>query len=144
VNQASALEQDGPLAQPFDHRRVVRDEKQRDSPGDELVDHPGAFELESRVPDGERLIDDQDVRVDVGGHRKSQPQHHAAGVRLDRLLHEIADLRKRGDGLEASGDLPPAEPEHGAVEEDVLPPGKIGVEAGAQFQQRGHPSSHLQ
>ncbi len=53
-----------------------------------------ALGLEKDIPDRERLINDQDLRLDVDRKRKCQTHEHTARVRLDRLIDEIANLGK--------------------------------------------------
>ena len=56
---------------------VVRDEQDRLAglaDADELVE---ALLLERRVADGEHLVDQQDVGVDLDHHREREPDEHA-------------------------------------------------------------------
>ena len=96
--------------------------------------------LEEEVPHAEGLVDDEDLGLDRGLQGKGQPHHHAAGVRLDRLLDEIANVGKAGDLVEARINFTPGKSHHGAVEVDVLPPGELGVEAAAELEEGGDPA----
>ena len=53
------------------------------------------------------------------------------------MFGELDDL------VEALADLGPAHAEDGAVEEDVLAPGQLGVEAGPDLEQRADAAGHL-
>ena len=74
--------------------------------------------------------------IHVDRHRERQPHHHAARVRLHRLIDEVADLRERLDVAVALVDLPRGEAENRAVQVDVVAPAEFRIEARAQFQQR--------
>ncbi len=50
------------------------------------------------VAHGQGFIHQQDFGIHVDGHGERQPHHHAAGIGLDRLVDEFADL---GEGLDA-------------------------------------------
>ena len=52
------------------------------------------FCLEKYVTDTQSLIHDQDLRLDIDGHRKGQPDEHTAGISLHRLIDVISDIRK--------------------------------------------------
>jgi hypothetical protein len=99
---------------------------------------------ECAVAHGERLVDDQQLRVHAGGHRERQADEHAAGVRLDRLVDELPDVRKGQDLVQPRVDLGPRQAEQGRVEVDVLDAGEIRIEARPQFQQRCDPASDLE
>ena len=60
---------------------------------------------EARVADGQRLVDHQDVGIDVRHHGEREPHDHAGRVGLDRLLDEVADVGERADGVEPRLDL---------------------------------------
>ena len=66
-----------------------------------------ALLLERGVADGEHFVDDQDLRLQVGGHRESQPHVHPAGVALDRRVEELLDLGEVDDLVELAPDLRP-------------------------------------
>ena len=67
-----------------------------------------------------------------------EPHVHAGRVGLDRRVDEVLELGKRDDLVEAVGDLALGEPEHHAVDEDVLAAGDLGMKAGAQLDERRH------
>jgi len=94
--------------------------------------------LELHVADGQDLVDQEDLRLDVNGHREAQTHIHARGVVLHRLIDELTHPGEVDDVIELGLDLLAAHPQDGAVEEDVLPPGELGMEARADLQHGGH------
>ena len=102
---------------------------------------PEALLLEGEVADGEDLVDDQDLGLQVGGHRERQPELHAARVALHGRVDEGADVRELDDLLEAALDLAALHVEDRAVQEDVLAAGELGMEARAHLEQRSDPAA---
>ena len=66
---------------------------------------PEALPLELGVADGEDLVDDQDLGLEVRGDREREPHVHAAGVALDRRVEELLDAGEVDDCVESCGDL---------------------------------------
>ena len=60
-----------------------------------------ALELEREVADGEDLVDEQHLGLDVDGHGEAEPHEHARRVELDRRVDEVLDLGERHDRVEA-------------------------------------------
>src|SRR5262249_18758269 len=89
--------------------------------------HPPAVEEEKVGPDGTR-------------HGEAEAGVHARRVALHRRVEEVLELRERHDRVELGADLGAAHAKDRAVEVDVLPPGQIGVEAGADLDQRRQPA----
>jgi hypothetical protein len=94
-----------------------------------------AFLLELNVSHGQHFVHDQDLGLEVGGHREGEFYIHAAGVAFHRGVYELLDLREGHDLVELRGDLGAFHPEDGTVEEDVFASAELGVEAGADFEQ---------
>ena len=46
--------------------------------------------LEVSIANRERLVDDQNIGIDVGDHRERESHCHAAGICFDWLVEEIA------------------------------------------------------
>ncbi|CAA9406152.1 MAG: hypothetical protein AVDCRST_MAG64-1988 [uncultured Phycisphaerae bacterium] len=135
----AVLDEDHLRTQAGDRVHVVADEQNRAALPHDVAHLPKALALERRVADREHLVDDQDLRLQVGRDRERQPDVHAAAVALDRRVEELLDLAERDDLVELALDLGAAHPEDRAVEEDVLAAGQLGVEAGADLQQRRDP-----
>ena len=94
------------------------------------------FSGEALVADRQHLVDQQHFGIDVDGHREPEPHVHARRVGLHRRVDEVLQLGELDDLVEAALDLPLGEAEHDAVDEDVLAAGDLGVEAGAELDQR--------
>ena len=63
--------------------------------------HPAeALLLELGVADGEHLVDEQDLRFEVGGHGEGEAQVHPARVALDRRVEEPRDPGELDDLVE--------------------------------------------
>ena len=97
-----------------------------------------ALALEGLVPDGEHLVDQEDVRLHVDRHREAQAHVHARGVILHRLVDVLADPGEVDDVVELGVELFLLEAQDGAVEEDVLAPGELGVETGTELEEGRH------
>ena len=95
-----------------------------------------ALRAEARVADGEHLVDDDDVRLDVCGDGEREAQVHPPRVALERRVQKALEPREVDDLVEAPVDIPPRHAEDRGVEVDVLPPGQLGMEAGADVEQR--------
>ena len=74
------------------------------------------FELEGEVADGEHLVDEQHLRVDVDGDREAEPHEHARRVELHRRVDELVELGEGDDVVEARLDLRLGEAEQHAVD----------------------------
>jgi len=98
-----------------------------------------ALALEGLVADGEHLVDEEDLRLDVDGDGEPEPDVHARRIELDLVVDHPLDLvtGEVHDVVEPLGDLGPLETQQRAVEEDVLPPAEVGLEPGAELQQGG-------
>ena len=112
---------------------VVADEHHRAAAAADVVHLAQALLLERGVADGEHLVDEQDLRLEVRGDREGQAHVHAARVVLDRRVEELLDLGERDDLVELALDLGPPHAEDGAVQVDVLAAGELGMEAGARL-----------
>ena len=108
----------------------------------ELADLVQALPREGLVADGEDLVDEEDVGVDVDRHGKPEPRVHARRVGLDRRVDEALHLREGHDVVEALLDLAPGEAEHDPVDRHVLAAADLGMEAGSQLDQGGHAALH--
>ena len=83
----------------------MRHENDRPALALELVHAFHAFLLESFVPYGEHLVDEQHVRLDVDGNRKPETDVHARRVETYLVVNELLELRERDDVVEATFDL---------------------------------------
>src|SRR5215203_2742238 len=139
---AALLDPNNPFAEAADSAEVVAYEEHRPALV-RKVGHPAdAASLEFCVADGEDLVDDHDVGLEVGSDREGEAQVHAGGVALERRVEKALDTRELDDLVEAALDLAPRHAQYGPVEEDVLAAGQLEVEARAHLQQRSDPPAH--
>ena len=92
--------------------------------------------LKRLIADGENLVGEQDLRVHVDRHRERQPQIHAARVVPQRAADELLDFGELEDVLDAALRLGARNAEDRRVHQDVVVRGQIGIEPGAELQQR--------
>ena len=113
----------------------MRDEENGPPGVAELLHAPEAAPLELGVADGEHLVDEQDLGLEVRGDGEREPDVHAARVPLHRRVDEPLDAGELDDVVEALLDLPALHPEDRAVQIDVLAAGELLVEAGPDLEQ---------
>ncbi len=133
------VEQHRLVAEPLDRARVVRDEDDRPAAALEVADLAEALLLERLVADGEHLVQQQHVGLDVHRDREAEPHVHPRRVRPHRHVGERLQLGEGDDLLQVPVDVLALEPVDGRVQVDVLDPGELGVEAGADLDQRADP-----
>ncbi len=110
----------------------------------ELADLVDALLLKVAVADGQGLVDDQDVGVDVHGHAESEAHVHARRVHLHGAVDESAELGELQDGRQALPDLRRAETEDRGVQHGVVAAGELRVEAGPELEDRSDVPARLQ
>jgi hypothetical protein len=76
------------------------------------------------------------------GDGKAEPHDHAGRIGLDRLVDELVELGEPDDRRQALAHLLLAEAEQGGVEGDVAAAGELGMEGGAELEDRGHLAAH--
>ena len=96
---------------------------------------PQALALEAEVADGQHLVDQEDLGLEMGSHGEGQAHVHAGGVPLDRGVEELGDLGELDDVVELPPDLGPRHAQDGAVQVDVLAAAELLVEAHADLEQ---------
>ena len=134
-DEPALAQQHRTCAQALDRGRVVRDEDDRPAALLELVDLAEALALELLVADGEHLVEQQHVDLEVRGDGEAEAHDHARRVRADGQLHEALELGERLDLGHVPADRLALEPEDRAVQVDVLAAGELRVEAGAELEQ---------
>ncbi len=125
------------LAILHDAAHIMRHHQYRRASLPDLLHAPVAFCLKEDISHRERLIDDQYIRLDIDSQRKCQPHKHTRRVGLDRLVHEIAYIRKVKYIRQPPVHLLPLKAHHRTVHVDILYAGIVGIEACSQLQQRG-------
>ena len=133
------VEPDRTVAEALDRAEIVRHEHERLAGVAELEHALVAARAEALVADGQHLVDQQHVGVDVHRDREPEPGVHPARVRLDRVVRETLELGEGDDLVDARAQLFLREPVDRTGEEDVLDGGVLGVEAGADLEQRRDP-----
>src|SRR5262245_28161930 len=144
VLHLTLAQEHGPLAEALDRRRRVRDEADGAAALLELEHLRHALPLERLVADREHLVQEQDVRVDVHGDREAEPHVHPGRVRPHGQVDEALELRERDDLVHPLAHVLALETVDRAAEEDVLAAGEIGVEAGAELEQRADRAAHVE
>jgi hypothetical protein len=140
----SALQQQAPGTESLHRIHVVAHEQHGASPATgHLLHLAEAPLLKLGVADGEHLVDDEHLGLEMGRHREGEPHLHPARVPLDRRIQELADLGERHDLVELPVDLGLAHAENRAVHVDVFAAGELGVKAGADLEQRADPAPEL-
>src|ERR1035437_439092 len=140
IDHTAVIQPEHAVADGLDVADGVGDEQDGDAALAEFVDLAHAALTEVNVAHGEGFIDQQDFGIDIDGDGEGEAHHHAAGVRLHRLIDEVADFGEGGDVFVALVDLPRGEPENGTVEINVVAAAEFGVESGAQFEPGRHAS----
>src|SRR5689334_976508 len=113
----------------------MRDEDEGGPAPEDLLDPRDALSLELDVADGQDLVDEQDVGFHVRRDREPEPRDHPGGIRAERGVDEVAELREVDDRVEATLHLPPGAAEDRAVQEHVLAAGELHVEASAELEE---------
>jgi len=93
------------------------------------------FFLEIDVADGEHFIDEEDFGLEMGGDGEGQADVHAGGVVLDGSVDEFFELGEGYDFVEFAGDFATAHAEDSPTQKRVFAAGKLGMEAGADFEE---------
>lgn len=121
----------------LDHAEVVGDEEDGDAAFLKFFKFVDAAVGEDGVADGEGFVDDENFGLNVDGGGEGEADVHAAGILFYGAVHEVADFGEGGDGGEGGFDFGAGETDDLAVEDDVFAAGEFGVEAGAEFEERG-------
>ena len=96
----AVLQHDRPVAEVGDLVEAVGDQHDGAALVLELPDPVHALALERLVTDGQHLVDQQDVRVDVHGDGERQPHVHAGRVELHLGVDERLDAGEGDDRVE--------------------------------------------
>src|SRR2546421_9422527 len=92
-----------------------------------------ALGLKCRVSHRQHLIDNENLRFQVGGNSKGKADGHAAAVALDGHLDKVLDISEGHDLIKLASDLATAHSEDAAVHIDVFAAGQLGVKTRADF-----------
>ena len=83
------VEPDRPITEVTNAAGVVRDEHEGPVLISELDELLHALLLKGDLADGEDLVDQEELRVDVDRDRKRQPDVHPRRIRFDRCVDEL-------------------------------------------------------
>ena len=133
---SAVVEHDDPVADLAGQVGAVGDEQDGLALLLDLLDAVEALLLEDLVADRQHLVDEEDVGVDVDGDGEAEPHVHARRVVLHLLVDEVLELGEADDVVEVLLDLLAGDAEERGVDVDVLAAGEVGVEAGAELEQR--------
>ena len=103
-DELAMIEQRDARAELLDEEQVVRDQHERSPCALEVADGVQALALEALVADGEGLVDEDDLGIEVDRHREAEPHVHAGGVGPDRHVDEALELGEGDDRVEARRD----------------------------------------
>src|SRR5262249_51369536 len=92
--------------------------------------------LEAEVANGQHLVDDEHVGVQVRGDREAQARVHPGGVPLDGGIEKLRDARELDDLVELLIDGAAPHPHQRALKVDVLAAGQILMKTCGHFDER--------
>src|SRR2546423_15542059 len=127
----------------FDSGHVVGHEEHGSSLGPQVAHCAETLSLKSDVANGEHLVDEQDVRVEMRGDRKAQSHSHARRIAFDGRVDEPLDIRELDDLFQLAIDFAFPHPEDRAVEIHVLATAQLLVKTGANLEERANASHNL-
>src|ERR1700758_2498133 len=96
-----------------------------------------AFLFERRVPHRNDFIQNDDFRVEIRRHGKSQADVHPAGIVFNRYIDKFFQPGEINDLVELLADLFLGETQHGAIQVDVVSSRKLRMESGPYLKQAG-------
>ena len=143
TNDLPAVDPDRAIAELSDRREGVGDEEHGSPRVAELLHTSETAPLKFSVADGEHLVDEQDLRLEVGRHGEGEADVHAARIALHRRVDEPLDAGELDDLVEAPLDLAALHAEDRAVQVDVLTAGELLVETGADLEQAADATANL-
>ncbi len=94
LDHVSALHQHRAVAEALDGAHVVGDEDDRAPFALEAEELLEALLLEGGVADGEHLVDQQDLRIDLDRDREREPHEHPGRVVLELQVQELLAVRR--------------------------------------------------
>ena len=133
----AVAQQQHAVAQSLDGAQVVRDENYC-SPGTlQVADALKALGLERSVADRQNFVEQEYIGVEVRGDGEAEAHVHPRREAFDGRVEKLTDARELDDAVELLGYPASAHAEYRAVQINVLAPGQLRVEAGADFDEGG-------
>ena len=114
------IEPEGGIAQVDDRSGIVGNETER-AATTEIAHETHAFLRKGRIPHSERLVDDENIGVDMGDEGKGQAGVHARRIQFDRVLEEMTDIGETGNIGNARFDGVGIQAEQCCAQADILP-----------------------
>ena len=93
------------------------------------------FLLELRIADGQDLVNDEDLGFQESRDGEAETDGHTGGITLHRGVDIPFAAGEIDDLIELGLDLITRHAEDSAVHEDILPPGHLAMEAGADLEE---------
>ena len=93
-----------------------------------------AFCAKVLIADRQHFVDHQDVGIDMRSDSERQPDEHSRRIVLHRCVDEFVDPSKVQDAVETIKHRASRQPQDCPIEEDVVTPRQLQMEAGADFQ----------
>ena len=143
ADDAALVDQEHPVAELRDGLDLVRHEDDRAARRVDVLHPPEAARLELGVAHAQNLVHEHDLGLEVRRDREGEADVHPARVALHRRVEELLDAGELGDLRQLGLDLAALHAEDRAVQEDVLPPGELGVEAGSDLEQAADAAADL-
>jgi hypothetical protein len=140
AHQPPLVDPDRPAAVLAHGRERVRHQKDGLARRPEFLHPRVALHLEPLVADRQRLVHEQDVRLDVGRDREGEPRRHARRVGPNGRVDELLQLRPLDDSWSPAPHFGAREAEQRALEHDVLASRQLAVESEAELEKRGGPA----
>ena len=126
VRHFALTQEHGAFAQGGDAFQLVGDDDRGHVLFDHLFQTPVRPLLERKVADGEDLVDDEHLGLEVRRNREAETGVHAAGIATHRRVEELRNTRELDDLVELAIDLRLLHAHDRALEIDVLAPGQSG------------------
>ncbi len=132
LHHDSAIQHEGSaIRQALDQAKIVRHQQHGDVLSSKLFELLHAPAGENRVADCQRLIDNQDLGVDVNRGGKCQADIHAAGIFFHRPIDELADFGESFDARKGLVQFFARQSQNLAIQINIFAPAEFGIEAGA-------------
>src|SRR5690348_1576304 len=97
-----------------------------------------ALRLEAGITDGQYLINNEDLRLDIDSDGECQPDIHSTRIGLHWLLDELADVCKRRDVVDTEIDFLLGQSQQGAVHVNVFATREFWIESSPKFEECRH------
>ena len=89
--------------------------------------------LKNGIAHRQHLIENDNLRIQMGGDRKRQPHVHPAGIVFHRYMDEFFQAGEIDNAIESFANLLSRQPEHRSVEKNVVSSGELRVKSSADF-----------